>query len=57
MGKYFNHYSICIFIKALDSVSFAMLDKHLSITFFLGIAIGPMFCNILMAASSVAKMI
>lgn len=43
------------FIKALDSVSFAMLDKHLSITFFLGIAIGPMFCNILMAASSVAK--
>ncbi|XRD26685.1 tripartite tricarboxylate transporter permease [Lysinibacillus fusiformis] len=36
------------FIKALDSVSFAMLDKHLSITFFLGIAIGSMFCNILM---------
>lgn len=43
------------FIKSLDTLSFSILDKHLSITFFLGIAIGPMFSNILAAASTVAR--
>ncbi|MBQ0140066.1 MAG: tripartite tricarboxylate transporter permease [Kurthia sp.] len=43
------------FIKSLDFMSFSLLEKHLSITFFLGIAIGPMFSNILMATSPIAK--
>lgn len=43
------------FIKALDTVSFSIIDKHLTIAFFLGIAIGPMFSNILMATSSNTK--
>ncbi|MBB4824855.1 hypothetical protein HNO89_002081 [Sporosarcina luteola] len=43
------------FIKGLDTLSFSILDKHLSITFFLGIAIGPMLSDILIAASPSAK--
>ncbi|MFS0646241.1 tripartite tricarboxylate transporter permease [Siminovitchia sp. 179-K 8D1 HS] len=43
------------FIKSLDTFSFSIVDKHLTITFFLGIAIGPMFSNILAAASTVAR--
>ncbi|MFD1206201.1 MULTISPECIES: tripartite tricarboxylate transporter permease [Sporosarcina] len=43
------------FIKGLDTLSFSILDKHLSITFFLGIAIGPMLSDILIAASPAAK--
>lgn len=43
------------FIKSLDTLSFSILEKHLSITFFLGIAIGPMFSNILVAASPAAR--
>ncbi|MBO1912491.1 hypothetical protein J4G37_47795, partial [Microvirga sp. 3-52] len=43
------------FIKSLDMISFSILDKHLVISFFLGIAIGPMFSDILTATSSSAK--
>ncbi|MEK4246896.1 tripartite tricarboxylate transporter permease [Psychrobacillus sp. FSL K6-2684] len=43
------------FIKSLDTLSFSILDKHLSITFFLGIAIGPILSDILIAASSSAR--
>ncbi|QTD43162.1 tripartite tricarboxylate transporter permease [Sporosarcina sp. Te-1] len=43
------------FIKGLDTLSFSILDKHLSITFFLGIAIGPMLSDIFIAASPSAK--
>ena len=43
------------FIKSLDMFSFSILDKHLTIAFFLGIAIGPMFTDILIATSSSAK--
>jgi putative tricarboxylic transport membrane protein len=43
------------FIKSLDMISFSILDKHLAISFFLGIAIGPMFSDILIATSSSAK--
>ena len=35
------------FIQSLDMISFSILDKHLAISFFLGIAIGPMFSDIL----------
>ena len=43
------------FIKSLDMFSFSILDQHLTIAFFLGIAIGPMFTDILIATSSSAK--
>ena len=43
------------FIRGLDTLSFTILDKHLTITFFLGIAIGPMFSDILFAASASAR--
>lgn len=43
------------FIKSLNLISFSILDKGLSISFFLGIAIGPMFSDLLIAASSSAK--
>lgn len=43
------------FIKSLDLMSFTLLDKHLSISFFLGIAVGPMFADLLFATSSSAK--
>ncbi|MFJ7969873.1 tripartite tricarboxylate transporter permease [Psychrobacillus sp. NPDC096389] len=43
------------FIKSLDLMSFSILDKHLSISFFLGIAIGPIFCDLLFATSSNAR--
>ena len=43
------------FIQGLDMISFSILDKHLTISFFLGIAIGPMFSGILIATSSSAK--
>ncbi|WP_339249357.1 tripartite tricarboxylate transporter permease [Sporosarcina sp. FSL W8-0480] len=43
------------FIKSLDLMSFTLLDKHLSISFFLGIAVGPMFSDILFATSASAK--
>ena len=43
------------FIQSLDMISFSILDKHLTISFFLGIAIGPMFSDILIATSSSAK--
>jgi putative tricarboxylic transport membrane protein len=43
------------FIKSLDTFSFSVLNKHLSISFFLGIAIGPMFTDILISLSSSAR--
>lgn len=43
------------FIKSLDMFSFSILDKHLAISFFLGIAIGPMFSDLLIASSSSAR--
>lgn len=43
------------FIKGMDTLSFSILEKHLTITFFLGIAIGPMFADILFAASASAR--
>lgn len=42
-------------IQGLNLVSFEVLDKNLSISFFLGIAIGPMFSDILIALSSTAR--
>lgn len=43
------------FIQALNIISFEVLDKHLAISFFLGIAIGPMFSDILIALSNSAR--
>ncbi|MDM5228001.1 tripartite tricarboxylate transporter permease [Cytobacillus sp. NJ13] len=43
------------FIKSLNLISFSILDKNLAISFFLGIAIGPMFSDILIATSSSAR--
>ncbi|MFP7159131.1 tripartite tricarboxylate transporter permease [Priestia aryabhattai] len=43
------------FIKSLDLLSFSVLEKHLSISFFLGIAIGPMFSDLLISLSSSAR--
>lgn len=40
------------FIKSLDTFSFQAVDKHLSISFFLGIAIGPMFFDLLLSLSA-----
>lgn len=40
------------FIKSLDQFSFQIVEKHLSISFFLGIAIGPMFYDLLLSLSS-----
>ncbi|KXH87053.1 tripartite tricarboxylate transporter permease [Sporosarcina sp. HYO08] len=42
-------------IKSLNLISFSILDKNLAISFFLGIAIGPMFSDILIASSSAAQ--
>ncbi|TCP27839.1 tripartite tricarboxylate transporter TctA family protein [Scopulibacillus darangshiensis] len=44
-----------LFIQGLNLVSFEVLEKHLAISFFLGIAIGPMFSDILIALSSSAR--
>lgn len=44
------------FIKSVDQLTFAALDHHLSINFFLGIAVGPMVYDILIAASSSARL-
>lgn len=46
---------LAFFIKSLDVLSFSILDKHLTISFFLGIAIGPMFTDILFALSGNAR--
>lgn len=46
---------LAFFIKSLDVLSFSILDKHLTISFFLGIAIGPMFNDILFALSGNAR--
>ena len=46
---------LAFFIKGLDTFSFSILEKHLSISFFLGIAIGPMFSDLLIALSSSAR--
>ncbi|MDM5206026.1 tripartite tricarboxylate transporter permease [Cytobacillus kochii] len=46
---------LAFFIKSLDVLSFSILDKHLIISFFLGIAIGPMFTDILFALSGNAR--
>ncbi|CAM3459183.1 tripartite tricarboxylate transporter permease [Brevibacillus invocatus] len=43
------------FIKSLDQFSFQIVEKHLSISFFLGIAIGPMFYDLLLSMSSSAR--
>lgn len=44
-----------LFIQGLNLLSFEVLDKNLAISFFLGIAIGPMFSDILVALSSSAR--
>lgn len=41
--------------QGLDFISFSTLDKHLSISFFLGIAIGPMLVDLLIATSNSAR--
>lgn len=41
--------------QGLDAISFLNLDKHLSISFFLGIAIGPMLVDLLIASSKSAR--
>ncbi len=43
------------FIKSIDLLSFNVINKHLSISFFLGIAIGPMFSDLLISLSSSAR--
>lgn len=43
------------FIRSLDQFSFQIVEKHLSISFFLGIAIGPMFYDLLLSMSSSAR--
>ena len=42
-------------IQGLNLLSFEVLGKNLAISFFLGIAIGPMFSDILIALSSSAR--
>ncbi|MEN1970423.1 tripartite tricarboxylate transporter permease [Lentibacillus sp. N15] len=42
---------IGMIFQGLDLISSTILDKHLSISFFLGIAIGPMLSDLLMATS------
>lgn len=44
-----------LFIQSLNLLSLEVLDKKLAISFFLGIAIGPMFSDILIALSSTAR--
>jgi putative tricarboxylic transport membrane protein len=44
-----------LFIQGLNLLSFEVLQKHLAISFFLGIAVGPMFSDILIALSSSAR--
>lgn len=41
--------------QGLDALSFTNLEKHLSISFFLGIAIGPMLVDLLIALSRSAR--
>lgn len=41
--------------QGLDFISSSTLDKHLSISFFLGIAIGPMLVDLLIASSNSAR--
>ncbi|MFD2370199.1 tripartite tricarboxylate transporter permease [Brevibacillus sp. GCM10020057] len=43
------------FIKSIDTFSFNVVEKHLSTSFFLGIAIGPMLSDILFALSPAAR--
>jgi putative tricarboxylic transport membrane protein len=57
-GKWVSVFLIIPFallIQGLNLVSFEVLQKHLAISFFLGIAIGPMFSDILIAMSSSAR--
>jgi putative tricarboxylic transport membrane protein len=46
---------IAFFIKSVDLFTFTVLNKHLSISFFLGIAIGPMLYDMLLSVSSSAR--
>lgn len=46
---------MAMLFQALDLISFNVLDKHLTISFFLGIAIGPMLVDLLIAASKSAR--
>lgn len=43
------------FIKSIDTFSFSVVEKHLSTSFFLGIAIGPMLSDILFSLSPAAR--
>jgi hypothetical protein len=43
------------FIKSIDTFSFSVVEKHLSTSFFLGIAIGPMLSDILFSLSPSAR--
>ncbi|KQL48439.1 hypothetical protein AN963_01105 [Brevibacillus choshinensis] len=43
------------FIKSIDTFSFSVVEKHLSTSFFLGIAIGPMLSDILFSLSPTAR--
>lgn len=43
------------FIKSIDMFSFSVVEKHLSTSFFLGIAIGPMLSDILFSLSPAAR--
>jgi hypothetical protein len=46
---------IAMIFQGMDMVSAAAAGKHLSISFFLGIAIGPMLSDLLMASSKSAR--
>ncbi|MGV3488587.1 MAG: tripartite tricarboxylate transporter permease, partial [Tuberibacillus sp.] len=57
-GKWVSIFLIipfALFIQGLNLVGSDVLHKNLSISFFLGIAIGPMFSDILIALSSSAR--
>lgn len=46
---------MALLYQGLDFISFSALEKHLSISFFLGIAIGPMLVDLLIASSKSAR--
>ncbi|MBM7599341.1 hypothetical protein JOC34_001709 [Virgibacillus halotolerans] len=46
---------IAMMFQGLDMVSSTVVGEHLSISFFLGIAIGPMLSDLLMASSKSAR--
>ena len=51
LGERIAHPSHGDVVSGLDALSFTNLEKHLSISFFLRIAIGPMLVDLLIALS------